>query len=498
MILFFLIANLQFFDYIFDSFVFTPIKLMIANKLTSLLFQNFVFEPTEEQKNTMLLLADFVNDSQEKGIFLLKGYAGTGKTTLVSSLVKSLVPVRKKSILLAPTGRAAKVLSVYSKKQAFTIHKKIYWFKTNAFGKSFLSLQENKHTNTIFIVDEASMIPDLSDKEFGGRNLLNDLVEYIYSGVNCKLILIGDTAQLPPVHLSISPALNKKTLEFEFNKRVTQVQLTQVVRQQSDSMILTNATSLRNHISKKSSNFPQVQCNKDVVSLQSGVDIQDALEDAYSLDGVEQTVVICRSNKRANLYNQQIRARIRFQEDEISVGDFIMVVRNNYFWLPTSSKSGFIANGDTAEVLRIYEINDIYEFKFARVLIRLIDYPEMDDLEVVIMLDLLQSDAPSLTFDEFKKLSSNIEEDYKDIPKKMDRIKELKKNPFMNALQVKFSYAVTCHKSQGGQWKNVFVEQGYFIQEMLSIEYFRWLYTAFTRSTEKLYLINFKKEFFAK
>jgi exodeoxyribonuclease-5 len=470
---------------------------MIANKLESLLFQNFSFEPTVQQQKTLLDLANFVVDSNQKGIFLLKGYAGTGKTTLVSTLVKSLQPVSKKSVLLAPTGRAAKVLSVYSKKTAFTIHKKIYWFKTNSLGNSYLSLQENKHTNTIFIVDEASMIPDLNNKEYGGRNLLKDLVDYIYSGSNCKLILIGDTAQLPPVHLQISPALDKNILEKEFHKKVIEIELTMVVRQQTDSMILKNATHLREHIKNNATNFPSLKCNKDVISLCEGVDIQDALEDSYSLNGVEDTVVICRSNKRANLYNQQIRARIRFQEDEISVGDFIMVVRNNYFWLPTSSEAGFIANGDTAEVLRIYELNDIYDFRFARVLVRLIDYPDMESLEVVIMLDLLQSDAPSLTFDEYKKLSSKIEKDYSDIPKKSDRIKELKKNPFMNALQVKFAYAITCHKSQGGQWKNVFVEQGYFLEEMMNKEYFRWLYTAFTRSTKSLYLINFKKKFFA-
>jgi exodeoxyribonuclease-5 len=469
---------------------------MLEKKIHSLLIHNFQHKPTKLQEKSLKILARFVDDIEERGIFLLKGYAGTGKTTLVGSLVKSLLPVGKKSVLLAPTGRAAKVLSVYSKKTAFTIHKKIYWFKSNSYGKTYLSLQENKHTNTIFIVDEASMIPDNSEKGFGGRNLLDDLIEYVYSGVNCKIILIGDTAQLPPVHLDISPALDKKILEKKYSREVIEIELTQVVRQQSDSSILSNATSLRNLISKNSFTYPSIDCNDDVLSLKEGLDIQDALEDSYSLHGVEGTVVVCRSNKRANLYNQQIRARIRFQEDEISVGDFIMVVRNNYHWLPATSKAGFIANGDTAEVLRIYEFNDLYGFRFARILIRLIDFPDMEDLEVVILLDLLQNDAPGITFDEYKKLYSKVENDYVDISKKSERIKQIKNNPFLNALQVKFAYAVTCHKSQGGQWKNVFVEQGFFNEEMLNKEYLRWLYTAFTRATSKLFLINFNDKFF--
>ena len=469
---------------------------MLEKKIHALLLQNFQFEPTSLQEETLLALSQFVGDSAQKGIFLLKGYAGTGKTTLVSSLVKSLLPVGKKSVLLAPTGRAAKVLSVYSKKTAFTIHKRIYWFKTNSFGNSFLSLQVNKHSNTIFIVDEASMIPDNTAKGFGGRNLLDDLIEYVYFGVNCKLILIGDTAQLPPVHLDISPALDKKLLERDYGRDITEIELTQVVRQQSDSLILSNATQLRDLISNNSSSYPSIDCNEDVVNLTEGIDIQDALEDSYSIDGVEETVVVCRSNKRANLYNQQIRARIRFQEDEISVGDFIMVIRNNYHWLPETSKAGFIANGDTAEVLRIYEFNDLYGSRFARILIRLIDFPDMKDLEVIILLDLLQNDSPGLTFEEYKKLATKVEKDYADIYKKSDRIKEIKKNPYLNALQVKFAYAITCHKSQGGQWKNVFVEQGFFNEDMLNKEYLRWLYTAFTRATSKLFLVSFKDKFF--
>jgi exodeoxyribonuclease-5 len=441
-------------------------------------------------------LTEFVENSSANSLFLLKGYAGTGKTTLVSSLINSLWSVGKKVVLLAPTGRAAKVLSVYSKKSAFTIHKKIYWMRTNSQGNTYVTLQENKHTNTIFVVDEASMIPDSSDKGFGGRILLDDLIEYVYSGVMCKLILIGDTAQLPPVHLEISPALDENLLGLTYRKDVYSAELTQVVRQQSSSLVLENATQLRDKIKDNNFSTPSIKCNNEVIRLDVGMDIQDALEDAYSQSGVEGTVVICRSNKRANLYNQQIRARIRGQEDELSTGDFLMVVRNNYFWLPEGSKAGFIANGDMVEVMRIYEINELYDCRFARISVRLVDYPDEENLECIVLLDVLTSESPAMTYEQYKKFYDEVAKDYTDIPKRAQRNKEIKLNPYFNALQVKFAYAITCHKSQGGQWENVFVEQGYFTSDMLSKEYFRWLYTALTRTTKKLHLINFKKEFF--
>jgi exodeoxyribonuclease-5 len=388
------------------------------------------------------------------------------------------------------------VLSVYSKKSAFTIHKKIYWMRTNSQGNTYVTLQENKHTNTIFVVDEASMIPDSSDKGFGGRILLDDLIEYVYSGVMCKLILIGDTAQLPPVHLEISPALDENLLGVTYRKDVYSAELTQVVRQQSSSLVLENATQLRDKIKDNNFSTPSIKCNNEVTRLDVGMDIQDALEDAYSQSGVEGTVVICRSNKRANLYNQQIRARIRGQEDELSTGDFLMVVRNNYFWLPEGSKAGFIANGDMVEVMRIYEINELYDCRFARISVRLVDYPDEENLECIVLLDVLTSESPAMTYEQYKKFYDEVAKDYTDIPKRAQRNKEIKLNPYFNALQVKFAYAITCHKSQGGQWENVFVEQGYFTSDMLSKEYFRWLYTALTRTTKKLHLINFKKEFF--
>ena len=469
---------------------------MNSTKLIQLLNNKFPFEPTSQQSEVIKQLSEFVENSSSNSLFLLKGYAGTGKTTLVSSLINSLWSVGKKVVLLAPTGRAAKVLSVYSKKSAFTIHKKIYWMRTNSQGNTYVTLQENKHTNTIFVVDEASMIPDISDKGFGGRVLLDDLIEYVYSGVMCKLILIGDTAQLPPVHLDISPALDENLLGITYRKDVYSAELTQVVRQQSTSMVLENATHLRDKISANDFDTPHIKCNSEVVRLDVGMDIQEALEDAYSNSGVEGTVVICRSNKRANLYNQQIRARIRGLEDDISTGDFLMVVRNNYFWLPEGSKAGFIANGDMVEVMRIYEINELYDCRFARISIRLVDYPDEENLECIVLLDTLTSETPAMTYEEYKKLYDEVAKDYADIPKRAQRNKEIKQNPYFNALQVKFAYAITCHKSQGGQWENVFVEQGYFTSDMLSKEYFRWLYTALTRTTKKLHLINFKKEFF--
>lgn len=469
---------------------------MSTKKLQQLLIKNFPFDPTKQQAEVMGQLSEFVEESSSQSLFLLKGYAGTGKTSLISALINSLWPVGKKVVLLAPTGRAAKVLSSYSNKPAFTIHKKIYWVKSNSQGNTYVSLQENKHTNTIFIVDEASMIPDAADNGFSGRVLLDDLMDYVFSGSLCKLILVGDTAQLPPVHLDISPALNENLLGLNYKKDVYGNELSEVVRQQSDSSVLKNATLLRENIKKEQFSFPQLVIKNEVIRLDIGMDIQDALESAYANEGVEDTVIICRSNKRANLYNQQIRLRIRGHEEEISTGDFLMVVRNNYFWLPTSSKAGFIANGDTVEVMRIYEINDLYNCRFARISARLVDYPNHEPIECVVILNTLSSDTASMTYEEYKSLYNEVAQDYQDIPNGVKRRKEIKSNPFLNALQVKYAYAITCHKSQGGQWGNVFIDQGYFIEDMLNKEYLRWLYTAMTRTKNKLFLINFKKEFF--
>ena len=463
------------------------------------LLNKFSYHPTTKQSKLFSLLVDFLFSKNEKSLFLLKGYAGTGKTTTISTLVSSLWKINQKSVLLAPTGRAAKVISVYSKKQAFTIHKKIYFPKKMPNGSVDFVLQNNKHTNTIFIVDEASMIPDRpqNGKLFENGSLLDDLISYVYSGRNCKLILIGDTAQLPPVKLKLSPALEETRLEVDYNKMVHQIELDEVTRQHQNSGILANATLLRTQIENNSIYFEFDLNFPDIIRLEDGYDIEDSITGSYDNDGVEDTAIIVRSNKRANQYNQQIRSQIRGQENEISPGDYVMVVKNNYFWLKESSEAGFIANGDTCEVLRIHAIKELYGFKFAEVDIRMIDYPDQKPFETVLLLDTLTSETPSLTYEESNKLYEAVREDYAHEKSKYKQLLAVKKNVFFNALQVKFSYAITCHKSQGGQWKTIFIEQPY-LPEGLSKEYFRWLYTAITRAQEKLYLIGFKDDCFEK
>jgi len=463
------------------------------------LLNKFSYHPTIKQSKLFYLLVEFLFSKNERSLFLLKGYAGTGKTTTISTLVSSLWKINKKSVLLAPTGRAAKVISVYSKKQAFTIHKKIYFPKKMPNGSVDFVLQNNKHTNTIFIVDEASMIPDRpqNGKLFENGSLLDDLISYVYSGRNCKLILIGDTAQLPPVKLKLSPALEETRLEVEYSKMVHQIELDEVTRQHQNSGILANATLLRTLIENNSIYFEFDLNFPDIIRLEDGYDIEDAITGSYDNDGVEDTAIIVRSNKRANQYNQQIRSQIRGQENEISPGDYVMVVKNNYFWLKESSEAGFIANGDTCEVLRIHAIKELYGFKFAEVDIRMIDYPDQKPFETVLLLDTLTSETPSLTYEESNKLYESVREDYGHEKSKYKQLLAVKKNVFFNALQVKFSYAITCHKSQGGQWKTIFIEQPY-LPEGPSKEYFRWLYTAITRAQEKLYLIGFKDDYFEK
>ena len=463
------------------------------------LLNKFSYHPTIKQSKLFYLLVEFLFSKNERSLFLLKGYAGTGKTTTISTLVSSLWKINKKSVLLAPTGRAAKVISVYSKKQAFTIHKKIYFPKKMPNGSVDFVLQNNKHINTIFIVDEASMIPDRpqNGKLFENGSLLDDLISYVYSGRNCKLILIGDTAQLPPVKLKLSPALEETRLEVEYSKMVHQIELDEVTRQHQNSGILANATLLRTLIENNSIYFEFDLNFPDIIRLEDGYDIEDAITGSYDNDGVEDTAIIVRSNKRANQYNQQIRSQIRGQENEISPGDYVMVVKNNYFWLKESSEAGFIANGDTCEVLRIHAIKELYGFKFAEVDIRMIDYPDQKPFETVLLLDTLTSETPSLTYEESNKLYESVREDYGHEKSKYKQLLAVKKNVFFNALQVKFSYAITCHKSQGGQWKTIFIEQPY-LPEGPSKEYFRWLYTAITRAQEKLYLIGFKDDYFEK
>lgn len=466
---------------------------MNSEKLQEKIRFNFPFQATNEQNDIITDISEFITTIGNRSIYVLKGYAGTGKTTLVSSLVKSLPVVAKRHVLMAPTGRAAKVLAKYSKRAASTIHRKIYWIRTNKSGNTYITRKENTHTNTIFFVDEASMISENNEKAFGNRSLLDDLIEYVYEGLDCKLILIGDTAQLPPVHLEVSPALNEEILERKSNKQIISRELTEVVRQKENSLILNNATLIREKIAKEDYTFPSIITNNEVIRINTGEDLQDALESAYSNNGINNTSVICRSNKRANLYNQQIRAKIRWQENEISSGDMLMVVRNNYFWLDESSKAGFIANGDIIMVTKINETIERYGFRFARASVEMVDYPNEKSLDLLLLLDTLTSESPTISYDQYQKLYKEICKDYKG---QKEINKKIKEDEFFNALQIKFAYAITCHKSQGGQWENIFVDIGYFTDQMLDKAYLRWLYTAITRATKKLYLINFNDNFF--
>src|SRR5690554_3666100 len=472
--------------------------MMDVSEFYAYLKRDFPHSPTPKQDIALQMLAKFVLGTNKNETFLLKGFAGTGKTTIVGSLVKNLGKIKKRSILLAPTGRAAKVISNYSSKQAFTIHKKIYFPKSEKGSVSF-TLQKNKHRDTIFIVDEASMIPDINvdPKLFANGSLLDDLMQYVYSGNNCKMLLIGDSAQLPPVHLDISPALDPQLLERQYNRDLTTLELDEVVRQQKDSGILENATKIRNRLDDELYEAFKFSINKfvDIIRPTDGQEIMDAINDCYSDLGNEETVIIVRSNKRANLYNQSIRERILFQESELSAGDYLMVVKNNYFWVDIASEAGFIANGDIAEVLEIFAFKNLYGFRFAEVKIRMVDYPNMKPLETVLLLDTLTSESPSLTYDESNRLYQEVLQDYSHEKSKYKKFLAVKNNKYFNALQVKFSYAITCHKSQGGQWNTVFVEQPY-LPNGVDREYLRWLYTAVTRAREKLYLIGFKEEFF--
>jgi exodeoxyribonuclease-5 len=463
------------------------------------LLKDFSHEPTLKQDSALHIVSKFLLSQNYEELFLLKGYAGTGKTSIVGTLVKNCWKINKNLVLLAPTGRAAKVISNYSNKEAFTIHKKIYYPKSKKGGGISFSLQKNKHKNTIFIVDESSMIPNTSPDSilFDKGSLLSDLIQYVYSGHQCKLILIGDTAQLPPIKLDISPALDKSTLENYFNKKVVTIELDEVVRQEKGSGILWNASIIRQSLEDEfydtfkfeKENFP------DIIRPYDGQELMSAIEDSYLNSGDEESVFIVRSNKRAFLYNQNIRSRILYKEEELSVGDHLMVVKNNYFWLETTSEAGFIANGDIIEILEIYSIKELYGFKFATVNVKMIDYPRMAAFETVLILDTLSSEIASLSFEDSNKLYQEVLKDYEHETSKYKKFLSVKKNIYFNALQVKFSYAITCHKSQGGQWDTVFVEQPY-LPNGIDKDYLRWLYTAITRAKKKLYLIGFKDDFF--
>lgn len=472
---------------------------MISSQFYNVLRNKFPFEPTVKQDVFFQQIAIFLTNNNSDELFLLKGYAGTGKTTVISELVNNLASIQKKYVLLAPTGRAAKVIANYSNKPAFTIHKKIYFPKKGRSGSVGFTLKENKHTNTVFIIDESSMISDVvtDSKLYENGSLLDDLISYVYSGSNCKMILIGDTAQLPPVQLEISPALNSDTLSMNYNKEVFSIELDEVMRQAEKSGILYNATELRELL--KDSFITDFRFNlrgfKDIVRLTDGFDIQEAIESAYRNYSIEDTCFIVRSNKRANQYNQQIRTKILDKESELSVGDFLMVVKNNYFWLKDSDEAGFIANGDIVEVLEIFAFKELYSFNFAKVKIRMVDYPDQKPFETIVLLNTITSESPSLTYDESNRLYQEVIKDYEG-ESQYKKFQKVKDNEYFNALQVKFSYAITCHKSQGGQWNTVFIEQPY-LPDGINVDYVRWLYTAITRAKDKLYLIGFKDDSFA-
>ncbi|MEA3448870.1 MAG: AAA family ATPase [Bacteroidota bacterium] len=469
---------------------------MIENFLSKQILTKFPYEPTRDQENLVQKLSGFLHTKSEHSVFLLKGYAGTGKTSLISAFVKSLKDLKINFRLMAPTGRAAKVLSHYSGFPAFTIHKQIYRQKSGGQVFSGFDLNYNKQNNTIFIVDEASMISNeyAPNSMFGSGRLLNDLLQFVFSQAGCSLILIGDTAQLPPVNTDLSPALDETELKA-MDMQVTSHELTEVIRQTKASGILMNATDIRKKISTDPESLPEltIQQYTDIERI-GGNELVDILESTYDDVGINEVKIICRSNKNANVYNQGVRNQILWREEELSPGDLLMVVKNNYMWLPDKTPIDFIANGDMIEVVRLKKRHDLYGLRFQDAEIRFVDYPELE-IEVRLMLDCLEIDGPSLTSKASKALYENVKLDHQHLDGKK-RMETMRKDPFLNALQVKYAYAMTCHKSQGGQWHSIFIDQGYVTEEMMGISYYRWLYTALTRATHKVYLVNFPGVFF--
>ena len=462
---------------------------------------HFPFEPTSEQTVAMNRLAIFVNNPAPRQLFLLKGYAGTGKTVIISSLVRTLVSHHRRVVLMAPTGRAAKVFSNTSGYPACTIHKKIYRQKSILDAGSF-QLDRNLHEHTLFLVDEASMISNegLSGSTFGTGRLLDDLVSYVYSGVDCRLLMMGDQAQLPPVGEHESPGLSAQVMST-YGLNVSEFCLANVMRQEQESGILYNATLLRDFTLEAAGmggfRF-KLDGFRDVVKI-SGSELIETLSGCYSRDGIDETMVLCRSNKRAIIYNNGIRSQILDREDELNRGDSIMIVKNNYYWTEKlladegadlyANLPSFIANGDIAVIRRVRRMRELYGFRFEDAVL---SFPDYDDLEmdVTLLMDTLHSEAPSLTREDSDKLFAAVMEDYAEIPDKKEKMKKLRENPHFNALQIKYAYAVTCHKAQGGQWKNIFIDQGYIPEDGRDEDYYRWLYTALTRATQTVYLVN--------
>ena len=469
---------------------------MINRYFIEKITENFSFDFTADQRSAVAKIVDFLYARTNNQVFLLKGYAGTGKSSLIGSLVKTMSQFNQKTVLLAPTGRAAKVFSTYADQPAFTIHKKIYRMDKFTEGPGNFSLAENKHKHTLFLVDEASMISN-DNREFsifGSGRLLDDLMEYVYTGEGNRLILIGDTAQLPPVQQEFSPALDEKTIESFFFEVVT-CTLTEIVRQSEKSGILINATKLRNSLRDGNTiDFPKLNIDTfgDVKRI-TGTDLIDEISTAYNRDGMEETIVISRSNKRVNAYNMGIRNTVLYREEELSTGDLLMITKNNYHWANDIENIDFLANGEFVEVVRVRRQKTMYGFRFCNVLLRHKDYDM--EFEAIINLDSLHTEVPGLTREQNEQLFTAVMEDYADISRKGARYKKVKENPYFNALLVKYGYAVTCHKAQGGEWKNVFLDIGYVNESYMGDNFYRWLYTSITRSSQMLYLVNLPNDF---
>ena len=478
---------------------------MIIDELKYKILQQFGFPPTQEQAHALEVFAEFLTDRDPHAVMILRGSAGTGKTTLSGAIVRTLKEIRQKVMLLAPTGRAAKVFSLNSGSPAYTIHRRIYREKSFSGVEGLFNLNDNLYTDTLFMVDEASMIANmgLGGMSFGSGCLLDDLVHFVYQGRNDRLLLIGDKAQLPPVGEEESPALHAAMLEG-YGLKVYECDLNEVLRQSEESGILYNATMIRQMITHDDiTQLPKIHfAGYSDIKPMPGAELIESLADSYHHVGLDDTIVVTRSNKRANIFNQGIRNMVLDREEELSQGDILMIVKNNYYWMEEERKSNnklqnneipaFLANGDRAKVLKVRRRIDLYGFRFATLLLQFPDYGNYE-LEATVLLDTLTSEAPALTHEQQEQLFHQIEEDYQDIPLKADRMKAIRQDQFFNALQVKFAYAVTCHKAQGGQWAHVYVDQGYMTDDMLNPDYIHWLYTAFTRATEMLYLVNWPK-----
>lgn len=466
---------------------------MIQDELKYRIVQALGLPPTPEQGQALDVFTQFMTDRSDQVVMILRGSAGTGKTTLAGAIVKAMAALKQKLILLAPTGRAAKVFSLYAGHAAYTIHRRIYRQKSAGDLSSF-NLNDNLNRDTLFVVDEASMIANLGlgESAFGSGCLLDDLMQFVYNGQNCRLLLIGDRAQLPPVGETESPALSAHVLRG-YGMQVYETDLNQVLRQSEDSGILWNATMIREAWREERGErivLPRIRFQGFAdIQVVTGDELIETLSSSYYHVGMDETIVITRSNKRANIYNQGIRNMVLDRDEELCRGDLLMIVKNNYFWTEEAKEIPFLANGDRAVVQRVRHVHELYGFRFAEVTMTLPDYDDYE-LTATVCLDTLTTEAPALTREQQEQLFDAVMSDYADIPQKTERIKKLKGDRYYNALQVKFSYAVTCHKAQGGQWAHVYLDQGYMTDDMLTPDYIHWLYTAFTRATEKLYLVN--------